>query len=1271
MGRCNTYDLEIENFAAPVPGAVQLSPNSDTGMMNNDGITADATPRLVVQADLSDFRQMGIRVLTADEAAEGQTAGAAVLVSVAGETNGETTTGFASLLEDGDDLYEFRSSELLDDTYLVSAAVQIFDPRLMTVPDDVQPDPAVGRSQLSEPFRLTIDTQPPEITSPQLLPSSDSGMSQQDGVTNVTQPAFVGIAEPNAKVRILANGLLVGQGVAGSDARWEITTEPLRDGIYFFTTQAEDLAGNFSENSNQVVAEIDTLAPNTPFLDLTSQSDTGADRRDEITRQDTLTFNMTTSDPNDDDHLIPQNLKFRLFLRPENGSEQLIYDSSTDETIPPENLQDGLTDLDFLQRTFGPLPDGVHNFKLEVEDRAGNISDDYLLTVEIDTAIEQATIDLIPSSDTGMSADDNVTGKDAPALAGVGDVGARVSLFANGVLVGTGVVGSDETDFVPGDGLGTWEITSEPLDDGTYQFVAHLEDTAGNFLRTEPLAVEIDTLAPNTPYLDLVSLDDTGERSDDNITALNELTFTMTTQDPNQAAHVSPFNYKYRLFLRPEGGPETLVYQSLTDATIPPENLQGGFTDLEFLQTTLPELPDGIHNFKLEVEDRAGNISDDFLLTVEINPMNSMGDTEAPRIVNVTRNDEPFTSLFDPKPSGGPDPLIRSIVVHFADGPERTDDVQYEAVIPELAREEGNYRLAGDANGNIPITNVNILSSNTGPGEATMAVELVFAAPLPDDRFTLTVFDRITDPPGNPLDGESGALAPFEGNDANNATPPVLPTGDGNPGEDFHARFTVDSRPELAVWAAGSIWADTNGNFEFDPANRDYVNRDIIYRMGFTSDDIFAGNFSAGNGSDGPTEPTSDAAERTLPTNGQEADGYDKLAAYGRVDGQFRWLVDFDNDGVADIDSIDPANVNGLPVAGRFDGSDANGDEVGVYTGRTWYFDTNHDFKVDLRLDSELRGYPIIGDFDGDGFDDLATWTDDEFQIDLAFGVRNGWDGWADTTFRFGFIGVRERPVAADMDQDGFDDLGLWTPDREGVTARAASEWYWLISGGNSLIARVAEAPDPVRGQPQVPFTPVPFGHDLFAQFGDDFALPVVGNFDPPVLPSLTVVEGTDPIQTNPDNPLDVNADGFVSPLDALLVINQINGPTGLTNSSNEAVTYFDVSGDGSVSPIDALTVINYLNGLTVTEDVGEAEPLLIGFATSPEPASGVSVNRPDEPATEDRRLAEQPVVSVLDPAMFSLSNLDVEETISLIAADVAEADAEGDWDITSIATAL
>ena len=155
-------------------------------------------------------------------------------------------------------------------------------------------------------------------------------------------------------------------------------------------------------------------------------------------------------------------------------------------------------------------------------------------------------------------------------------------------------------------------------------------------------------------------------------------------------------------------------------------------------------------------EDAAGNsvISDcGGGITIQV-------DGAGPRIENVTRDDAVLTSVFDPKPAGGPDPLIDSIIVHFSDGPNRPAGITYDAVLQQLALEEGNYRLVGDANGNIPITSVEIVGTNPGPGPATTAVRLNFGLDLPDDRYTFTVFDRISDAAGNPLDGESGANGP-------------------------------------------------------------------------------------------------------------------------------------------------------------------------------------------------------------------------------------------------------------------------------------------------------------------------------------------------------------------------------------------------------------------------------------------------------------------------------------------------------------------------------
>jgi len=59
----------------------------------------------------------------------------------------------------------------------------------------------------------------------------------------------------------------------------------------------------------------------------------------------------------------------------------------------------------------------------------------------------------------------------------------------------------------------------------------------------------------------------------------------------------------------------------------------------------------------------------------------------------------------------------------------------------------------------------------------------------------------------------------------------------------------------------------------------------------------------------------------------------------------------------------------------------------------------------------------------------------------------------------------------------------------------------------------------------------------------------------------------------------DVNADGFISPIDALLVINFLNTQGSRTVVGLPAPPpYRDVNGDNFISPIDALLVINYLN---------------------------------------------------------------------------------------------
>ncbi|MDA1180382.1 MAG: Ig-like domain-containing protein, partial [Planctomycetota bacterium] len=68
----------------------------------------------------------------------------------------------------------------------------------------------------------------------------------------------------------------------------------------------------------------------------------------------------------------------------------------------------------------------------------------------------------------------------------------------------------------------------------------------------------------------------------------------------------------------------------------------------------------------------------------------------------------------------------------------------------------------------------------------------------------------------------------------------------------------------------------------------------------------------------------------------------------------------------------------------------------------------------------------------------------------------------------------------------------------------------------------------------------------------------------------------------NVTTPVDVNRDGYVSAIDALLVINEINrnGAVSLSSSGDTGPTstFYDVNNDYYISAIDALLVINQLN---------------------------------------------------------------------------------------------
>jgi hypothetical protein len=97
-------------------------------------------------------------------------------------------------------------------------------------------------------------------STPDLLNSSDSGISSTDDLTNVTTPTFSGTAVEGATVALFADGVNVGSVVA-ADGNWSITSSALTDGVYDIAAVATPVGGSPGTASPALSITIDTVAP--------------------------------------------------------------------------------------------------------------------------------------------------------------------------------------------------------------------------------------------------------------------------------------------------------------------------------------------------------------------------------------------------------------------------------------------------------------------------------------------------------------------------------------------------------------------------------------------------------------------------------------------------------------------------------------------------------------------------------------------------------------------------------------------------------------------------------------------------------------------------------------------------------------------------------------------------------------------------------------------------------------------------------------------------
>ncbi|MBL9154904.1 MAG: hypothetical protein JNK37_20655, partial [Verrucomicrobiales bacterium] len=455
------------------------------------------------------------------------------------------------------------------------------------------------------PLSLNVDTAAPAApTAIRLTAATDTGVSNADNLTRLTNPSVTGNAENGATVTVFRNGTSIGNTT--SNGTWTLATSGLTEGVFGFSARQTDLAGNLGPTSLSTDVTVDLTPPGPSSAPvLAPASDSGSFNNDRITRFQSLTFSGT-SEPG--------------------GRVTLLANGTAVGSINSPGA---------WSLTSSPLLAGTHQITARAEDAAGNTAAQDSTATEV-TIIVSATpptnFRLDPSSDLGFSNTDGITSDTTPLMAGDSSVGSTIQLSIGD--------GASETNLGSGPGGPGWTVQSGllPAGDGIKVIKARTLDIAGNLSSPVTTSIEIRTSNPAAPIgLNIKASSDTGVSTSDKITSDNT---------PNFIGLIN-LGGRPSLRVRLEAGGQIIGQTTVTS---------GSF------DFATPTLPDGTYEVRARTEDFAGNLSNfssSITVVIDTTAPAAPGairvapedDTGASNADNITRVRRPrITGLAEPGP---------------------------------------------------------------------------------------------------------------------------------------------------------------------------------------------------------------------------------------------------------------------------------------------------------------------------------------------------------------------------------------------------------------------------------------------------------------------------------------------------------------------------------------------------------------------------------------------------------------------------------------------
>jgi hypothetical protein len=400
-----------------------------------------------------------------------------------------------------------------------------------------------------------IDTSVPSTIAfaPVLDASSDSA-TKGDSITNEAWPTFHGQgATPGAEVLLFDvtsdSWTYIDSTTADDDGTWNLYEVGLDEGSHHLAVMQANDVGNRSSFSPTLSVTIDRTADALalPALDLASDSGTAGDWATSVTTPKLAGSGAEAG-------AKVEVMEGTVLLQ----SATVQSDGSWSLTLPTQAV-------------------GVHHLSLHQVDVAGNISDDILQDLTIDTALlSKLAAPMLASADTGYAGFDGITNVGTLAFTGGGAIAnATIELLQDGAVVTSVMAGSG----------GLWSLSLPAgLADGTYSFAVRQTDSAHQHSAiSDPLSVTIDTVAPSQPGIALDSIADTGVSASDGIT-----------------------NYARPIFSGSGAAPHATIdlYSGTT-------RVSTGSADASGIWTVSPTaaLADGTYSFTVRQSDMAGNTS--------------------------------------------------------------------------------------------------------------------------------------------------------------------------------------------------------------------------------------------------------------------------------------------------------------------------------------------------------------------------------------------------------------------------------------------------------------------------------------------------------------------------------------------------------------------------------------------------------------------------------------------------------------------------------------